>query len=354
MADPNGARIIDCDWNVADTANAIKQAGILTVIRYYSGESAHAGKILSKSELDALDQAGLSVAVVFQNNNSLADLFYNPNKKLNDVAAALSCAHYVNQPAQTPIYFGVDFDIASRRKKNDQGEYYQDEDGDWVLETSSAIQAQNEEFVYAYFKHAQEELSKKNYTVGMYGCGRAAELLRGDVPGKSKVADYYWLSASVGYQRTDAFYNDGNWHLFQNLTEIPSHLIPPGFTDDQGKRHTIPEKVRKIDTDVLNDKFEKFGQWRKDGSTPPHPSAGSKLVLANRAFAVRRPNAPIFAKPDQVTTLDNLRHGKNVRVLERRDDGMVAVNLREGDEIQGYCRAADLTTDLTKMPLWHG
>jgi hypothetical protein len=354
MADTNGARIIDCDWNVADTANAIQQAGILTVIRYYSGDSAHAGKILSKSELDALDQAGLSVAVVFQNNNSFADLFYNPDKKRHDVAAALSCAHYVNQPADTPIYFGVDFDIASRRKKNEQGEYYKNEKGDWVLETSPAIQANNEEFVYAYFKYAREELSKKNYSVGMYGCGRAAELLKGEVPGKSKVADYFWLSASVAYPRTDAFYNSRNWHLFQNLTEIPSHLIPPGFTDDQGTKHPIPEKVRRIDTDVLNDRFEQFGQWRKDGSKPPHPSAGSKLVLASRAFAIRRPDAPVFEKPDQKTPLPALRHGKNVRVLERRGDRMVAVNLQEGDEIQGYCRATDLTADLTEMPPWNG
>jgi hypothetical protein len=354
MADTNGARIIDCDWNVADSANAIKQTGILTVIRYYSGSSAHAGKILSKSELDALDHAGLSVAVVFQNNNSLADLFYNPNKKLKDVAAALSCAGHVNQPAGTPIYFGVDFDIASRRKKNEQGEYYKNADGDWVLETSPAIQAENEKFVYEYFKYAHEELNNKNYSVGMYGCGRTAELLRGEVTGKSKVADYYWLSASVAYTRTDAFYNSGNWHLFQNLTEIPSDLIPPGFTDEQGKRRTIPAKVRKIDTDVLNDRFEQFGQWRKDGSMPLHPSAGSKLVLTNRAFVVRRPSAPIFEKPDQTTTLRQLRHGKNVRILERRGDGIVAVNIQEGDEIQGYCRVADLTSDLTKMPPWNG
>jgi Domain of unknown function (DUF1906) len=350
MTDTTGARIFDCDWSVASTAHAIKSAGIQCVIRYYSVSSAHPTKILSNDELAALDNEGLSVAVVFENGGE-ADLFYDPKKKIDDISAALSCADTVHQPTGTPIYFAADFDIAYRRKKNADGNYYKVGD-DWALETSADIKTENEQAVYEYFQYAYEQLTPKGYKVGVYGCGRTADLVGGNVKGRAKVADFFWLSASVSYLGTDDFYNSGNWHLFQNMTEIPSHLIPASYTDEKGVVHVIDEGNRTIDTDLLNDRYEDFGQWRKNGSRPPFPSADSKLVLANRAFSTQK-HAAVFSKPDPGSAIvTSISYGRNARILERRQDGMVGVGLHESGDVAGYCKATDLTADLTKMPAW--
>ncbi|HTB01498.1 MAG TPA: glycoside hydrolase domain-containing protein [Bradyrhizobium sp.] len=350
MADMTGARIFDCDWSVASTANAIKAAGIKSVIRYYSVSGAHPTKILSKDELAALDNAGLSVAVVFENGGQ-ADLFYDPQKKIDDISAALSCADTIHQPTGTPIYFAADFDIAYRRKKNADGNYYK-VGGDWALETSADIRAENEQAIYEYFQYAYEQLTPKNYKVGVYGCGRTADLVGGAAEGRAKVAEFFWLSASVSYSDTAGVYNSGKWHLFQNMTEVPSHLIPASYTDEDGVVHTIDESSRTIDTDLLNDLYEDFGQWRKDGSRPPYPSADSKLVLANRAFSIQKV-AAVFSTPDPGSaTITSIPYGRNARILERRQDGIVGVGLHESSNIVGYCKASDLTVDLTKMPVW--
>lgn len=344
------ARILDCNWPVDETGTAIKQAGFETVIRYYArGSGDHVGKTLTKKELNALDHAGLSVAVVFQNNNSIADLFYDENKKSLDVAAAIQHAGDVKQPTGTPIYFGADFNIAYRRKKNEEGKYYKDDKGNWILETSPAIQKANEEAVYAYFAHASQELATHGYTVGIYGCGRAAEVV-GGFAGKPKVAKYFWLSASTSYAGTSDFYNNKPWHLFQNKTELPSELIPKRFIDEKGHPHNVPEDVRRIDIDILNEAFEDFGQWRPGGLGAKHPAALSKAVRDDRAFLKRKAN--IYSGPDTHSPVvrPNVRVAANVRVLDRSHQGFCGVSLNESEGVLGYCRAEDLTTGLNNMP----
>lgn len=321
MSEPVGARIMDCDWSVQETAGKISDAGIKTVIRYYSGKDVHAGKILSQSELDALDAHGLSVAIVFQHNNSVPENFLNPKKKQEDVAAALQLAHNLHQPPGSAIYFGIDYNI----------------------------EGNPEQPVLDYFEHAHAELSKAGFKVGVYGCGRVAEML--SAPGNI-LAEYFWLSASVSYLRTSDFFNSHKWHLFQNKTEIPSELIPATYIGNDGKRHPMREHDRRIDTDVLNDRYQDFGQWRKDGSRPPHAPEESTKVIASRAFATKRPTR-LFRNPDQASpSIGHVDYGRNVRILEWPDALFRGVSLNEGDHVDGYCLTAELTADLSTMPPW--
>jgi hypothetical protein len=352
MASESWIRIIDSARSVTAAAATIKQSGIATVIRYYAREGGQwCGKVLGKSELDALDAAELSVAVVFQHNNNQADYFYDEEKKKEDVKWALNHAQDLKQPTETPIYFGADFDLGGRRKKDSHGNFIKDQNGDYVIEYSDEIQHANEAAILNYFRYAREELGKKNYKVGVYGCGATCELLGGDQQ-RPKLADYFWISASVSYKGTSRFYNSRNWHLFQNKVELPrTDFIPKQCRDEYGRNESQSDSSRVIDTDVLNDRFEDFGQWRKDGSRPAHPSVASKLVLQNRAFS-QVASAKIHAQPSEGSAgIGRVLYARNARILERTGD-YVAVTVTESDQILGYCKRTGLTSDMSVMPDW--
>ena len=92
-------RIIDSAVDLTTRAEAIRLAGIKTVIRYYArGPGQWDGKVLSKPELDALETQNLSVAVVFQQDNHEPELFLDENKKVEDLKWARTHADHLQQP----------------------------------------------------------------------------------------------------------------------------------------------------------------------------------------------------------------------------------------------------------------
>ena len=358
--DPETAiRIIDCARDITESAEKLRNAGIQTVIRYYAREGGQwCGKTLSLAESKAIDAAGLSTAVVFQNENNHADFFYDPNKKKLDAAAALDHASKIVQPKGTPIYFGADFDLIAKRKKDAHGNFIMEGEGDnkhFVMEWSREILMRNQRAILEYFKYVKTELRAKGYKVGVYGCGATCNLLsRLDDP----IVDYVWLSASVGYLDTAKFYNlnPKRWHLFQNWTELRSDWIPKNCSDSYGRNVAHKDKVRVIDSNILNPNFEDFGQWRRDGSRPPHSRAASEKVLKSRVFARKklvRLRAPAGDRPGELLpeSTAKISYAKNARVLRDHGD-YVAVSLNETDSVAGYCLRDDLTADLNQMPPW--
>ncbi len=312
FAGPSGApgaiKIIDSARDVSDQAGLIRYAGISTVIRYYArNDGQWPGKVLSPTERAVLEEHGLSLAVIFQHNNSNPLNFMDGEKKKLDAQWALTHAERVGQPKGTPIYFGADFNL----------------------------RPEHEDAVKAYFEYVASALAGKGYEVGIYGCGAACALVGG-------IAQYFWLSASVGYAGSSSFYNSGDWHLFQNKIELPKPYASQR-----------PEKKadRVIDTDVLNDRFEYFGQWRTDGTPVVHSKAQSAAILALRAFVTTAPNAVLYKRRSGTweATGKTIDYARNVRLLGRRGD-YVALSLDEGDDVQGYCRASDLSCNLGKMP----
>src|SRR3569833_684978 len=123
----NRAQIVDADFDVSPYLTILKNAGVKTIGRYYDraygtgiGESCyhHKSKTLTKAELAAIEHAGLSVYVVFQHCGNKCENFDVKNKATadkgrKDAEGAVAVAHELGQPANTPIYFAIDFDPAS-------------------------------------------------------------------------------------------------------------------------------------------------------------------------------------------------------------------------------------------------
>lgn len=153
--------------------DALKKAGVKTICRYYSRPTDNSGcsprgKILSASELKAIEKAGMSVVVVFQYCNRCSGFGgrveeenaaerYVRNKGQKDAEAAVNMAREMKQPKDTPIYFGVDFDpIRNQDCAVDAG----------VIDLR----------VIAYFQEVNATVKSQGWKVGVYGAGHICEL----------------------------------------------------------------------------------------------------------------------------------------------------------------------------------
>ena len=170
-------RIIDASIDLTKTAKNIADAGISTVIRFYSRNANHLdnGKkyhntVLSKDEWKALRDHDLTVATVFQYSSGGSERsFQNPSKKINDVLCARHSADNMKQPEGSAIYFGADFNL----------------DGG-----SPAAREKNIKTVKEYFEYAHAEVAKDGRKIGVYGCGTACEILQ-----QEGWDMFYWISA---------------------------------------------------------------------------------------------------------------------------------------------------------------
>jgi Domain of unknown function (DUF1906) len=325
--DDIGCRIIDTSIDLSSRAEALRLAGIKTVIRYYAhGPGQWAGKVISKPELDALEAQNLSVAVVFQNNNNKAENFLDENKKVEDAMWARTHADHLQQPEGTPIYFGADFNLTHwDGKKSD-----------------SSVTAQRAAAVHRYFEYMQREMAKDGRKLGVYGCGATLEML-------ADVADYFWLSASSSYLRSGEYFNSGRWHLYQNRVDLTRHY---------GSAQPCP-----IDTNLANPNQPHFGQWRRSGNVDVDTPAAARAVFDARSFVrvqqlvlhrdhPQRDRALLNAETLTPSERAALRYALSVKILT--DDGdYYGVSLDEGDTVRGYCHKSDLAAN-GAMPLRSG
>jgi hypothetical protein len=287
--------------------------------------------------MTAIGKAGLAVAVVFQFRSGSADSFRSgfkgePEREKLDAVWALKHAEKLDQPLDTPIYFGADFNL-------------QDETGR-DAETRRKLTKANEDAIKRYFTYIANELGKKRRKVGVYGCGATCRLLR-----KHALAEFFWISESMSYLETDAHYNKDKdndiWHLYQNKGNIPSPF--PSRTTEV------------IDTNVVSDQFDWFGQWDKDGKRVLEPKDISTRVLGSRRFVRTRTlclkadlSGPEIGSagllPKEKSFLAD-PYARTVRVLCDAGD-YVGVSLTESDKFLGYCKKAHLTESMRTMPSW--
>jgi hypothetical protein len=312
----NRAQIVDADFDVSPYLAQLKSAGVKTVGRYYDraygsgkGESCyhHPLKTLTKAELTAIENAGLSVFVVFQHCGAQCVNFDLQNKETadkgrKDAEAAVRLAQELGQPAETPIYFAIDFDPTPGR--------------DNPLPAARIWPS-----IEAYFDQVGEVLARTRWQVGVYGAGITCQRLKAS--GKAK---YFWLSSSLGHVGSPEFFNGGQWHLFQNVIEIKRSYA----------RNTF-------DTDVVNPVAPYFGQWTSRGPAMPHNTAAAAEILASRAFVKRAcvvATAPDKSKPRPAPK--TARYNSTCRILTDEDRGYVGVSMTEDDVVDGYVHTADL------------
>jgi len=323
----NRAQIVDVDFNVTPYLARLKNAGVKTVGRYYdraygtgTGEVCyhHASKTLTKAELTAIENAGMSVFVIFQHcNHSCANFDLQnketANKGRKDAEAAIQLAHELGQPAHTPIYFGIDFDPYPGK--------------DCAIPAARIWPS-----VEQYFDQINEAFAQTRWQVGIYGAGVTCKRLK-----ESGKAKFFWLSTSLGHVGSPEFFNAGDWHLFQNVTEIKRPYAPDTF-----------------DTDVANPALPYFGHWTTRGPAPAPDPAVATTILESRAFIKK--GCVIMAAPHPKARATAMRttFTTTCRIMTPEERGYFGVSLTEDEEIDGYVHVADIVSGGLRgnMPKW--
>jgi hypothetical protein len=325
----NRAQIVDADFDVTPYLARLKSAGVKTIGRYYdraygtgTGETCYhnKSKVLSKAELAAIEQVGLSVYVVFQHCGAQCVNFDVKNKATadkgrKDAEAAVALARELGQPANTPIYFAIDYDPA-----HDSG-CRLPADRIWPS-------------IETYFDQVHEVLAQSRWQVGVYGAGATCQRLR--TSGRAK---YFWLSTSLGHNGSREFFNAGQWHLFQNLTEIKRGYAPDTF-----------------DTDVTNPSASYFGQWTSRGRAPVHDPIAAIDILASRAFVKSGCTVmPALSGRKARNTSSTGIFNATCRILTIEDGGYLGVSMTEDEAVDGYVHRSDVVPGglLRNMPVFN-
>lgn len=178
------------DTNVDCTAFAqcIVEDGASFVCRYYRpGHSA----ALTRSEAQALVDAGLSIVPVFEGAGDSINWF-TAQQGAADALHALGHAAAVGQPADSAIYFAVDFDASAGQ-------------------VGSAIST--------YFHAVNTTFTGNNapYRVGVYGSGLVCSTIVG-----AGLASFGWLSGSKGWRGYAAY--DPAATIVQIITSAPTRI----------------------------------------------------------------------------------------------------------------------------------
>lgn len=208
--------IIDVASDVRDFAEQLAARGVQTVIRYYNHRNSTRlpTKALTTRELKALEAAGLSVAVVFQQRGGAEGHIgdFTSASGARDAARALEMAASLEQPQGSGIYFGVDWD------------YYR----------PAELQQ-----IRSYFSAINSALAGR-FACGVYGSGGVGKMLK-----QAGLVEHIWISAAQRWSGTPEALRDGEWTLHQKYLERRSEV--GGFI---------------YDGNILNPRYGSFGQFR--------------------------------------------------------------------------------------------
>src|SRR5262249_7180590 len=135
----------------------------------------------------------------------------------------------------------------------------------------------------------------------------------------------------------------GQWHLFQNKTDLPLYSV---------------KKSRRVDTNITNPNIADFGQWRRTGPPPLVDFSVASTILEARRFIKvstvyleRDLQTGEIKNPHELHTMLDGVGGRSCTVVKVFGKGVAGINLREGSGIDAYCRLDDLTASLKTMPI---
>jgi hypothetical protein len=237
--------IIDTNRRTTEKLACLHEEGVRSIIRYYARSTGQPEKRLTRAEAEAIIASGKSLGVVHQAGGASASSFSREMGKLDAAYAFNYAIETIGQPADSAIYFAVDFDcdaqqIASR-----------------VVPHFEAINQENDSGRFA-----------RRFLIGGYGNGLVLETLLGD-----GLIEHAWLSQSLGHRGSREFKRTDDWTLFQKL---PSRLCGIG-----------------VDVDVLNPARSGFGQFDHldepggAGSVPDSPTQAQFRTTASSGLRLR-------------------------------------------------------------------
>lgn len=320
--DPAGIAIIDTPNNAAKVAANLSAQNVKVVVRFFARKpqpglrekvmGSDGNMIDGVREPTILIRHGLSIVSLYQYRNNLPEKFSKGLEDTGsakaeaaaDIKAALEQAKLVGQPEGSAIYFGVDFNV-----------------------NRASVEP-----VLEYFRAINRTVGDR-YAIGIYGNGFVNRTLR-----QEKLVAYNWISASRSHEETVAFYNSGQWHLFQNQVDR-RWFGPPGKCS----------MGLDVDTNIQNPTVSSIGAW---GAGEVDKGRNQK-IFDQRRFAIRA--TPVVqdggkdrqgCKPDK-----SVPRNANVRILAQ-SGAWCGVDVDEDGNADGQVRTADLTSNLATMPPW--
>jgi hypothetical protein len=287
--------IIDTPFNTESKISCLLSQGVQTVIRYYnfSNSQNFPDKCLELAEAQMLAAPGMQIAVVFQQRqNQVADF-----TELKGVAAGRRAYRYaqdnINQPADSGIYFSVDFDASSNEIENNITPYF--------------------EGVKRAF--AEESGGNPEYRIGAYGSGLVCAALT-----KKGLSKLTWLAMSRGFRGTREALNAGEFHLAQRAPATTLCGLGVDFNDPNPDR---PD----------------FGTFTIADDTP---GPGPVVPVGVRYRVIARNGLRLRGGPGtQFDIVGGLRLGQIVFV-DSITDGWARVDIEGDGPIDGFAAAGFL------------
>ncbi len=283
--------VIDAAQNCATAAACLRQAGITTVVRYYSELTQLPGKRLTRAEASALGAAGLRLGAVYQDAQNAPQHFSLARGLARGAYAYRYAEATIAQPPGSAIYFSVDFDASA---------------------------AEVDAVVLPFFRGIGQAFDAASggvpdYKVGVYGSGLVCRLVL-----DAGLAACAWLAAARGWQETAQFDASGRWHLKQNPESTLCGL--------------------SVDTDDVNPQQPEFGAFVPDQALlPPEGGGAARLyrVTARAGLRLRAGPSTTF------DVIDLLAFGREVHVLARTGD-WAKVDLEGDGRVDGFASMAFL------------
>lgn len=160
-------------------AKTLYDNGYRYIGRYLTGTYAGGqSKALTITEAKIILKAGLRFFPIYQTSSN-SESYFTPEKGISDAQSAITAADALGLPADTIIYFAVDFDAM-----------------DYQITNS----------VIPYFEKVSEEIAKSRYKVGVYGarnvCSRVAK--------EGYSCSSFVGDMSTGYGKATISATDGN------------------------------------------------------------------------------------------------------------------------------------------------
>jgi hypothetical protein len=173
--------------NLADPSTTINGAPVSFVCRYYDNFQ-HSTHHLSPAEAQALSDVGLSIVTAWESPRTSSATgddvwptvreYFTREWGVQDGLDAFMIAAKVGQPANTPIYFAVDFDL-------------QEADAPALAEYFRGVQ---DGYVQYHQSRQAKRMPNPDYAVGVYGSGLVLKkcLTQG-------IVTYFWQSMSSAF-----------------------------------------------------------------------------------------------------------------------------------------------------------
>lgn len=203
--------IIDTPISTTTRIPCLKTQGVTTVIRYYNFRNSNVfpSKRLELPEAQALSANQMQIAVVFQQRQDRVSDFNDAKGLAAGTTAFRHARNKIGQPANSGIYFSVDFDASNSQITNNVIPYFR---------------AVRRAFI-------EEGGGNQHYRIGVYGSGLVSSRLTNE-----GLIQLTWLAMSRGFRGTREALEAGEFHLAQRAPEAHLCGISVDFNDPNPAR----------------------------------------------------------------------------------------------------------------------